>query len=64
MASFNVVSKKLTYTAADERLVENFRRLASAMAEYEGEMEVKQSATTAYNAAQHVLAHVKKQRTK
>jgi hypothetical protein len=62
MASFNPVTKKFTYTAADERLIENARSLFSAIAEYGDSTETKQSAATAYNAAQHVLKHVQAKR--
>ena len=62
MPNFNPVTKRFSYTAADERLIENARRLFSAMAEYGAETEVKQSATTAYNAAQFCLTHIQKAR--
>jgi hypothetical protein len=56
MASLNVVTKKFSYTAADERLVTNYRNLVSAMAEHD--KAVQQDATTSFNSAAHVLKHI------
>jgi len=60
MPTFNPVSKKFSYTAADLNLIEKARRLFSAMAEYDGNHDAKRDATSAFNAAQHCLEHVKK----
>lgn len=61
--NFNPVTKKWTYSKADETLCENFRRLASAIADYESG-ETKIAATSAFNNAQHCLTHIQKQRGK
>lgn len=62
MASLNLLSKKFTYSAADERLISNARNLFAAVAEYDADKQARADATTAYNAAQHVLEHIARAR--
>lgn len=62
MASLNLLSKKFTYSAADERLISNARNLFAAVAEYDADQQARTDAKTASNAAQHVLEHITRQR--
>lgn len=62
MATYNVITKQLAYTAADERLVSNVKNLFAAMAEYDGDEQARTDAKTAANAAGHCLERIAKQR--
>lgn len=61
MPSLNLTTTQLRYAAADATVLQKAITLLEVVAKYDD--SAKQDATTALNAAKHVLEHVVKQRS-
>lgn len=60
MPSLNITTTKLRYAASDQTALQKVAALLEAIAKYDE--AIKQDATTALNAVNHVLEHVSKER--